>query len=917
MERENYSNGDAYLTGGEEHNLWEHAKAAGISRRMFLALLAAGGAMAVLAACGNGESGEVTPTPTSTSTAPAPTPTSPPAIPTARVPLPPPDARIAPTGCDYCVVGCGYKVYSWPVGREGGPASSENALGVDFPVPVLSGMWVSPNMHNIVQIDGSPHHVLVVPDGNTDVVNVGGDHSVRGGTLAQKLYNPETPTRDRLQHPQLRVGGDLVPISWDDALELVADISNYVLENYSEMAWGMKMYSYNYYENTYALTKLALGSINTPCWSPHDKPSAGPDTPGLSDAGINAFSAAYQDWKQAEVIYISGVSLYETKSILFQQWVSKGGPKLIVVNPRKDFTAAYAEKWGGLHLQLVPGTDTVLNNAIARVVLENGWEDAEFIGERTADAADLAQETPWRRRMFGATFQDYRDFILGDDTYTPERAQQITGVPAEKIRQAAQIMARPGEDGARPLTSLMLEKGNYWGHNYQNTASLASLGLLVGAGGRPGRVISRAGGHQRGMISAAGYPKDKSPDTYMGNKIELNLDRWVIEGNLRFIWVIGTTWLAAMGASQYLGGVVGRLTRETGPQVGLTDAFTDGNPGREPLNLSRVKEVLKAKVDAGGMVLVQNEIYANVLTQFADLLLPAAPWGEDDYARMQGERRLKMYSKIMGPPGEARPDWWIIAQAARRMGFDGFDWRDSNDVFEEAAERSRGTVHDYSALVEMARAQGKRGHEFLREMGTTGIQCPIRLEGGNLVGTVRLHTDSFGTSSGKAVFVKGDWNEVRPFQEQFAPQGDELWVTNMRVNEHWQSQFDDMRIPYRWERFPVNILEVNPEDANPRGIESGDWVAVENDNVLTQTGETYAARFSAVAYVSDQVPPGVTCSYFLFGQGQLDMAVNSVSPGIADPINNRYRFKLGKGRLRKTGESEFKNILSFVPRNLA
>ena len=158
---------------------------------------------------------------------------------------------------------------------------------------------------------------------------------------------------------------------------------------------------------------------------------------------------------------------------------------------------------------------------------------------------------------------------------------------------------------------------------------------------------------------------------------------------------------------------------------------------------------------------------------------------------------------------------------------------------------------------------------------------------------------------------------VKPFQDLFAPTGDQLWVTNMRVNEHWQSQFDDSRIPYRWERFPVNFLEINPADASDRGIESGDWVAVENDSVLTQTGGTYAARFDAVAYVTDQVPAGVTCGYFLFGQGRLDMSTNSVSPGLADPINNRYRYKLGKGTVRRTGESEFKRTMSFVPRNIA
>ena len=133
----------------------------------------------------------------------------------------------------------------------------------------------------------------------------------------------------------------------------------------------------------------------------------------------------------------------------------------------------------------------------------------------------------------------------------------------------------------------------------------------------------------------------------------------------------------------------------------------------------------------------------------------------------------------------------------------------------------------------------------------------------------------------------------------------------MRVNEDWQSQFDDIRILYRWDRFPANILEINPSDATSRGIESGDWVEVRNDNVITQTGWRSAGKFSAVAYVTEQVAAGVTRSYFLFGQGRLDMAANAVTPGQADPINNRYRYKLGKGTVTRTGESEFKSDHEF------
>ncbi|MFQ5658315.1 MAG: arsenate reductase (azurin) large subunit, partial [Candidatus Methylomirabilales bacterium] len=82
-------------------------------------------------------------------------------IPEDRIPLPPKDADVLTTGCDYCVVGCGYKVYRWPLGKEGGPRARQNALGVDFPVAPNTGKWVSPNMHNVVFHEGRPHNVIV------------------------------------------------------------------------------------------------------------------------------------------------------------------------------------------------------------------------------------------------------------------------------------------------------------------------------------------------------------------------------------------------------------------------------------------------------------------------------------------------------------------------------------------------------------------------------------------------------------------------------------------------------------------------------------------------------------------------------------------------------------------------------------
>src|SRR3989304_3930491 len=123
-----------------------------------------------------------------------------------RVPLPPSDAEAFTTCCDYCIVACGYKVYRWPMGREGGPKKEENALKKNYPIGP-GGRWISPNQHNIVIANGRPHHVVIIPDADIEAVNLTGDGRIRGGCIAQKVYNPQKPTRDRLQRPMVPIFG--------------------------------------------------------------------------------------------------------------------------------------------------------------------------------------------------------------------------------------------------------------------------------------------------------------------------------------------------------------------------------------------------------------------------------------------------------------------------------------------------------------------------------------------------------------------------------------------------------------------------------------------------------------------------------------------------------------------------------------
>jgi arsenite oxidase large subunit len=874
-------------------------------------------------------------------------------IPLDRVPLPPTDAKVHTTACDYCIVGCGYKVYTWPVGEEGGPAPDQNALGSSFPGTVLSP-WISPNQHNVVSVDGKPNNVVIVPDFDAQVVNKGGNHSIRGGTLALKCFNPDTPTRDRLLYPQIRINGELKRVEWDVALDVMAAVSKHVLENHGEAAWAMKTYSYEFFENTFAISKLAFNSIKTPAFSPHDKPGAGNDTAGVDDSGIITYSASYKDWADSDVIFISGTDPFETKTILFTSWMMNG-PKLIMVLPRRTAGVAYAEQNGGLFLQINPGTDTLLHLAINRIILENGWEDEEFVDEWIASNWEIemgmgrgTRNTPWQWRttwgQLGTDFEGYKAWLLDYAPAELYNVSQETGIPAEKIRQAAEMIS--GGGGERPKASFGFEKGNYWSNNYTNTASFAAMGLLCGAGNRPGRVISRMGGHQRGWMGAGSYPRDKSPEKLPGRrKIELDLDRWVEAGKVRFAWVIGTTWTGAMAASQELERTFRSMTQESSYQ-----------PRR--LNKEHIINTLIRRVDNGGMVVVNSDIYSVVPinTEFADIVLPAAAWGEHDAARNNGERRLRLYSRFYDPPGESKPDWWAISRFAQKMGFEGYKWEDDNDVFEEAARFSRGGHRDYFVLVWRARQLGMKGHELLRSLGTQGIQTPIRWVDGEMVGTVRLHDSTleidspegptmhhkwlthFKSQSGKAVLNKSPWEVFEDFYERIKPDPEkgELWLTSGRINEIWQSGFDDVRKPYMKNRWPDTFVDIHPEDAAPYGIESGDEVRLFSDDILVQTGgwvkiKGNDASFTslveqglirqgegdvrAVAIVSEDVKQGVIFANFLHPSSP----ANSLVHRVPDPITNRYRFKLGKAQIERIGESPYKNSfeeMSFKPRTV-
>ncbi|MFQ5953968.1 MAG: arsenate reductase (azurin) large subunit [Kiloniellales bacterium] len=883
-------------------------------------------------------------------------------IPYDRVPLPPKDADVITTACDYCIVACGYKVYRWPAnGKSGGPKANENAFGADFPIEPL-GPWVAPTQHNIVMHQGKPHHVVVIPDKDATVVNPSGDSSVRGGTLAQKCYNPATPTADRLKTPLMRIYGVLQPVSWDFALDVAAEVGKHVIRKHGDIAYGVKTYSYQFIENTYAITKYALRHINTPNFTFHDTPSDVTSTPGFRDAGFDNFGPAYVDWGNAETLLICGTDPYETKTTIYTSFILPGirnGQKVIMMNPRRTTGAAFAEANGGLWLDVIPGTDLLVVNAIARVIVENGWEDKDWIknwvNDKWGSSSGFGQgtrNTPWQWRTTWGKFQtkgfeDWKKWLLAQPEFEPAKAAEVSGVDVGKIHKAAEMMAKPRSNGQRPKTSIMIEKGLYWSNNTGNTEAIAALAIIVGAGGRPGQVIGRAGGHQRGGQRGGKYPRNKSPMKLPGRRRRaLDTDTWLMSGHTRLAHAIGVTWIQSMCASQQLAKRFHELVVTNPHQV-------------RSYSKQDIIDTLKGRADSGGMVVIDQDIYLvdPLGNRYADIIFPAATWGEEPFMRANGERRLRLYNRFYDPPGDAKPDWWIIAQLAKRMGFDGFDWKDSNEVAEEASRFSRGSRKDFHMIKVAAHREGKTLHQKLGEFGTEGIQGPVFMkDDGSLVGTVRLHDTTrkldptgptaanmfnkklthFNSQTGRCNIQKSPWSLFADYWEWLSPKGDELWFTSGRINEIWQSNFDHGRQAYSRQRWPENFLEIHPDDAKARGIESGDMVMVFSDRVpsLKETilgveGADYSfsgqmksgnvemgrAAVTGVAMVTRHIKKGVLYMNFL----EMAQPANALEGRVVDWISGNYNYKMGVAKVRKIGVSPYKHsfrAMSFQPRDI-
>lgn len=764
-----------------------------------------------------------------------------------RLPIIPVDAKEHNVTCHYCIVGCGYKAYTWPINKQGGFDAKSNKFGIDLSNQqgAETAAWYAPSMYNVVKQNGQDVQLVIKPDVNC-VVN-SGLGSIRGARMAENHTSQQRGTQlQRLTDPMVWRYGSMQPTSWDDALDLVARVTSAVINEQGEDGLFVSMFDHGGsaggYENTWGTGKLYFGAMKIKNVRIHNRPAYNSEVHATRDMGVGELNNCYEDAELADTIVAIGTNPLETQTNYFlNHWVPNlrgtsldkkkkefpGEPveagRIIIIDPRRTVTVAACEAEAGkdrvLHLAVEPGTDLVLFNALLTYIADKGWTDKAFIAASTLAAE---QGAALISRPGGApNDQPLTDFnaALAANRTSIDDAVKITGLKAEDIVKAAQWIAEPKSGGKRRRTMLGYEKGIIWGNdNYRTNGAIVNLALATGNVGRPGGGVVRLGGHQEGY--------SRPSDAHVGRPAAY-VDKLLIEGRggIHHIWACDhyKTTLNALKLKQIY--------------KHRTDMVKDAMNTVPWGDRKAMVDAIMVAVRQGGLFSVDVDIVPTQIGQASHVWLPAAVSGEMNLTSMNGERRMRLTERYMDPPGNAMPDCLIAARLANNMErvlreqgkaayadqFKGFDWKTEEDAFMDGyAKHEKGGEH-----VNYAR---------LKVMGTNGFQEPATaVADEKIVGTKRLYTDGkFSTKDGKAFFMATPWRGLQAPGKAEQKAKYRFLVNNGRTNLVWQNAFMDQYNDFVMDRMPYPFIEMNPDDAKELGLAAGDLVEIFNDAGSTQ-----------------------------------------------------------------------------------
>jgi assimilatory nitrate reductase catalytic subunit len=626
--------------------------------------------------------------------------------------------------------------------------------------------------------------VLATPD-NKGGAAIAGDpeHPANFGRLCSKgsALGETLGLEDRLLYPMIRVSkGTMERIAWSDALDHVAHRFEHIVKRDGPGAVAFYLSGQLLTEDYYVANKLMKGFIGSANVDTNSRLCMASSVAGHRRAfGADTVPGCYEDLDQADLLVLVGSNAAWCHPVLFQRMLANKqarGARIVVIDPRRTDTAGDAD----LFLGLKPGTDTALFSGLLAHLADSGALDFDYIARYTsgfdealARAKSIAGSVGATALATGLAEQDVADFFQ-----MFKNTPRVVTLYSQGVNQSAQ-----GTDKVNAIINCHLATGRI---GKPGASPFSLTGQPNAMGGREvGGLANQLAAHM------AFTPPDidrvrrfwKAPRiaTHEGLKA-VQMFEAIAKGEIKALWVMGTN-----------------------PAVSLPDA-----------------DAARAALKKLELFVVSENVPSNdTVNAGVHVLLPAQAWGEKSGTVTNSERRISRQRAFLNPPGETKPDWWIVGEVAKRLGFGAaFDFKSAAEVFREHAalsafENGGGRDFDIGALAALS------DEEF---DDLTPVMWPIRV--GEREPQQRFFVDGgFFSNDHRARFIAPEIPALRSETTAGRP----LRLNTGRIRDQWHTMTRSGISPRLGQHLPEPFIEIHPDDANKYGVDDDSFARVTTD----------------------------------------------------------------------------------------
>ena len=626
--------------------------------------------------------------------------------------------------------------------------------------------------------------VLATPD-NSGGAAISGDpgHPANFGRLCSKgsALGETLSLEDRLLYPMIRCSkGTMERVAWSDALDHVAHRFAHIIARDGLGAVAFYLSGQLLTEDYYVANKLMKGFIGSANVDTNSRLCMASSVAGHRRAfGADTVPGCYEDLDEADLLVLVGSNAAWCHPVLFQRMLAnklERGARIVVIDPRRTDTVGDAD----LFLGLKPGTDTALFSGLLVQLADTGALDQDYIERHTsgfqpalARARSIAGSVAATALATGLSEVDVADFFQ-----MFRNTPRVVTMYSQGVNQSAQ-----GTDKVNAIINCHLATGRI---GKPGASPFSLTGQPNAMGGREvGGLANQLAAHMAFTPPEIDRVRRfwKAPHivTHEGLKA-VQLFEAIGRGEIKALWVMGTN-----------------------PAVSLPDA-----------------DAARAALKKLELFVISENVRSNdTVNTDAHVLLPAQAWGEKSGTVTNSERRISRQRAFLTPAGEAKPDWWIVGEVAKRLGFGAaFDFKSAADVFREHAalsafENSGGRDFDIGALQSLS-------DEAFDELAP--VLWPIRL--GDIQPQQRFFADGgFFTNDHKARFIAPEIPALRTETTAARP----LRLNTGRIRDQWHTMTRSGISPRLGQHLPEPFVEVHPDDATSSGVADGDFARVITD----------------------------------------------------------------------------------------